>query len=331
VTYTDRFAVMLKLEDSHVVVIGEDVCAEEWACHAAELGAKVHLISPRPSNGFPPPAPGRHEITVVRRGFEEGDTQTCDWAIVSLRDYDTCKVIAQEARRHRAASAFTHFPELGSLVIPRTIDLDSFQVLLPGNPGDPQFSKKMSEAGHRFLPPEFSRSLQLLNSFEKKVREQVEDHSQHSRVIDSLFDSSYPELARAGRWEEADALANQVVQSYIQNRNRRQRASPRVNVDFEVQFRAENQSYRGTIFNLSRDGAFIATPEPLPKLTRITSLEFTLPSNDVIRNVEGFVVWENTLDQPRAPIYPPGFALMFESLSRDSLTAIEQYVLRKLK
>ncbi|MBZ5536822.1 MAG: PilZ domain-containing protein [Acidobacteriia bacterium] len=330
-TSPDAISILLKLAGSHVVVIGEDVCAEEWACQAAELGAEVHLISPQPSDSVFPARPGRDKITFVRRRFEEGDLQACDWVIVSLQDYDTCKAIARVAREHRAGCAFTHFPELGSLVIPRTLDFDSFQVLFPDAPGDPQFNKTMSRAGRRFLPPEFPRVLQLLLAFDKKMREQIEDRTHHSRVLESLFDSSFPELARAGRWEDAEALAERVLQSYTQNQERRQRASPRVGANFEVQFRVENQSYRGTIFNLSRDGAFIATPEPHPKLTRITSLEFTLPSNEVIRNAEGFVVWENALDHPRTPIYPPGFALMFESLSRESLTAIEQYVLEQLK
>ncbi|MBZ5553150.1 MAG: PilZ domain-containing protein [Acidobacteriia bacterium] len=330
-TNADALSILLKLEGSHVVVLGEDVEAEEWACHAAELGAEVRLVSPHPSDSFPPSRPGRDKITVVRRGFDDVDLRACDWVIVSLRDYDTCQLIARVARQHRAGCAFTHFPELGSLVIPRTFDFDSFQVLLPTTPGDPQFSRKISQAGRRFLPPEFSRVLHLLSSFEKKVLEQIEDPAHHSRVLDSLLDSSFPELAQAGRWEDAEALAEKVIHSYAQNHDRSQRASPRVGAHFTVQYRAENQPHHGTIFNLSRDGAFIATPEPLPKLTRITSLEFTLPSNEVIRNAEGFVVWENTPDQPRTPIYPPGFALMFESLSRDSLTAIEQYVLEQLK
>ena len=327
----DALSIMVKLSGSHVVIIGEDALAEAWACHAAELGAEVRLFSPRTRDSFPPLQLGQNKITVVRRGFEEGDLQGCDWVIVSLREYETCNVIARLARQYRAGCAFTHFPDLGSLVIPRTFDFNFFQVLLPGTPGDPQFSKKVSQAGSRFLPHEFYRVLQLLNTFEKNLCEQVEDRTQHSRVLDSLFDSSFPELARAGRWEDAEALAERVVQSYAQNRDRRLRASPRVGANFEVQFQAENRTHRGTIFNLSRDGAFIATPAPLPKLTRITSLEFTLPSNKVIRNAEGFVVWENTPDHPKAPIYPSGFALMFESLSRDSLTAIEQYVLEQLK
>jgi siroheme synthase (precorrin-2 oxidase/ferrochelatase) len=331
VASAEALSILLKVAHSQILIIGEDVRAEEWACYVAELGAEVRLIAPRPSESFPLETPSMNSITVVRRPFEEEDLLTCDWLVVTFKDYDACKSIAQKAQRLHLNCAFPCFPELGNFVIPRTYDFESFQILLPHNPGDPQLNKRMSLGGVRCLSTDFSRTLQLINSFETKMREEIEDRGQHSRVLESLFDSSFPELVRAGRWEDAEVLSSKLLLSYAQDHNRKQRASPRVGVILEVQYTAENQSLRGKIFNLSRDGAFIATSNTLPKLTHITAIEFTLPTQEVIRNAEGVVVWENSTDQPRAPLYPSGFAVMFESLTHESLHTIEQYVLSQLK
>ncbi|MGB7621400.1 MAG: NAD(P)-dependent oxidoreductase [Terriglobia bacterium] len=327
----ETLTILLKLTGSRVVVIGEDTLAEDWACYVAELGAEVHLIAPRPSETFPPASPRARKIHVVRRGFEDDDLRDCDLLIVLLQDFDACKSIARTAQQYRVSSAFPCSPGLGTIVIPRTYDFDFFQILLPRNSQDPPFNKTMSRDRGRSFSSDFSRALQLLNSFSNKVREHIEDTTHHSRVLNSLFDSSFPELILTGQWEDAEALSTKVILSYAQNQDRKQRFSPRVGVNLEVQFTAQDQPHSGRIFNLSRDGAFIATQNTFPKLTPITALRFTLPTKELICDAEGVVVWENSTVRPQAPIYPSGFALMFESLTPNNLTTIERYVLSQLK
>lgn len=327
----NTLSILLKLSGSCGLIIGKDEIAENWARYAASQEADIRLVHPKPSESFLADQAAMRRVRLFQRDFEEEDFKDRDWLITSLRDPDACDVISRLSKRYRVWSAFLCFPELGSFVLPRAFAFDSGQILMSWGTADPFASAEITKTWHRFLPPDFFRAFRLLRSIEERLYERIPNVEYHSRVLASLFESHFSKLTGTGRWDEAAALAEKVIQSYALNPERRHRVSPRVGVDLEVQFCAELQHHSGKIFNLSRDGAFIATPVVFPRLTHITSVQFTLPTRDVISNAEGFVVWENPSLHPRVPIYPTGFALMFESLNQDNLNAIEQHVLSQLK
>ena len=319
-------SLLLRLAGTRCTVIGDDALAEQWARFVCEQGAKTNLIHPSPSQSILNEASSPNGLKVASRQFAEEDVQDCDWMIVTLSDRESCEMIAGLAQQHHVWAAFLRFPDLGAWVIPQAFSFESFQILLPVGTPDPQLHERLSRAWRRFLPADFSRAVQLLHSIEKRVNDVVPDRRHRTRVFDSLFESHFAELLAEGRWQSAKELAEKVVQSFAEDPARRQRVSPRIGVQLHVTFSAGGHSFSGKLFNLSRDGAFIATKHLLPRLTHVTSITFTLPTGEIIHNAEGFVVWENSPLEPRAPIYPSGFALMFDSLSSDHLKAIESYV-----
>lgn len=311
--------------------MGADAAAPIWARLAAEQGAAVRWIVEATADSSQQKTPRIKGVEWLPKVFEEADLHDCEWLLVTLADPDRCKAIAQIARRTRVWSSFLHFPDWGQFTVPWALNFETLKILLPGRESDPKIAEKISQAWSRLLPAEFSRALQLLRSVENKIEEQVKDRKFWPRVFDSLFRSPFSELVCAARWETAEALAGKLIQSYSHNPERRQRISPRVGVNISVHFRVGNHPYSGKIFNLSRDGAFIATKDIFSELTYLTAIKFTLPDGEQIHDAEGFVVWKNSLENPRAPIYPPGFGLMFDSLSEGNLLAIEKFVQSQLR
>lgn len=324
-------SVFMKLSGSRCVVVGDNELAENWAISAISQNAEVRLIHPQPSPSLLKQQSTLHQLQWTAAKFSESDLQDCDWLVVTLSDREICESISQAARKYHVWSAFLHFPELGSLILPLVFDFDSIQLLLPLGAADPQIAEKISKSWQRFLPPDFARAIQLLKAVEKKVESQIKDRKYRPRVFDTLFSSHFSELICAGRWNAAEQLADKVIQSYAPNPEKRQRVSQRVGVQTRVDFLVAGSPHQGKLFNLSRDGAFIATAHLFPKLTHITRINFQLPSGESISNAEGFVVWENADKEPRAPMYPPGIAIMFDSLSETNLQAIERYVQSQLK
>lgn|GEM_PF-5830657 len=327
----NTLSILLKLSGTRGLIIGKDERAEKWARYAAAQEAEIRLIHPKPSESFLAEQAALKCVHLFQRDFEEEDLKDRDWLITSLPDPDACDVISRLSKRYRVWSAFLCFPEMGSFVLPRAFTFDSGQILVSWGSADPFASEEITKTWLRFLPPDFFHAFRLLRSIEERLYERIPNAKHHARVLASLQESHFFKLTGTGRWDDAAVLAEKVIQSYALNPERRHRVSPRVGVDLEIQFCAELQHHTGKIFNLSRDGAFIATPVVFPRLTHITSVQFALPTRDVISNAEGFVVWENSPLHPRVPIYPPGFALMFESLSQENLNAIEQHVLSQLK
>lgn len=324
-------SVLFKLPGTRGLIVGDDGLTESWALFAASQDAEVRFIHPQPSESILKQQSTLPDLRWARTRFHESDLEGCDWLVVTLSDRQVCEGISEVARKNRVLSAFLHFPELGSMVIPLVFDFDSVQLVLPLGAADPQVAEKLARSWQQFLPPDFARAIQLFKSIEKKLELQFKDKKYRPKIFDSLLASHFSVLIGAGRWNAAEELADKILQSYAPNPEKRQRVSARVGVQLLVNFQAEGGSYHGKVFNLSRDGAFIATQDIFPKLTHITGIDFKLPSGESVTHADGFVVWENTGQEPRAPIYPPGFAIMFDSLSQDNLQAIERYVQSQLK
>jgi siroheme synthase-like protein len=328
---TQTISLLMKLQSTHGIVVGQDALAEDWARFAASQEATVDLLHPAPSDQFQKEASEQSRLRWLPRDLTPEGLQACDWLIVTSTDRALCETVSRLAHENHVWHAVIHFPELGNLLVPRVFNLDAMQIVLPLGTSRPPKAETISRSWRRFLPPDFSRALEVFKSIEKKVEEQIHERKFRPRVFDSLFDSHLSELICAGQWEAAEALTAKVLQSYSQNPERRQRISPRIGVQLAVHFQVEGHQHSGKLFNLSRDGAFIATKSVLPKLTHVTAIEFVLPSGSTIAKAEGFVVWENAAFDPRVPIYPPGIALMFDSLPPESVSAIEQYVKSQLK
>lgn len=324
-------SVLIKLPGTRGLIVGDEGLTESWALFAASQDAEVRFIHPQPSESILKQQATLPDLHWAGTRFHESDLESCDWLVVTLSDRQACEDISEAARNHRVWSAFLHFPELGSMVIPLIFDFDSVQLVFPLGAADPQIAETLSRSWQRLLPPDFARAIQLFKSIEKKLESQIKEKKYRAKIFNSLLSSHFSVLIEAGRWNAAEELADKVLQSYAPNPEKRQRVSARVGVQLHLDFHAEGGIYRGKVFNLSRDGAFIATQDIFPKLTHITGIDFELPSGERVTHAEGFVVWENTGLEPRAPIYPPGFAVMFDSLSQENLQAIERYVQSQLK
>ncbi len=322
---------LFKVAGERCTIVGHDSLAEDWAVYLSKNGLETHLIHPSPQEGELKDRSQPALLKLSRREFETRDIEDCGWLLVTYSEYKRCEELSQLARRRHVWAAFLRYPELGNVVLPQTFDLASLQVLFPLATPSPKIHERLSKAWRHFLPLEFSKMLELVHSVERRMTDQIPDRQNRIRAIDSLMESHFAELIGQARWEGARQLAEKVIQSYAENPARRSRISPRIGVQTSVTFESTGHPYSGKLFNLSRDGAFIATKSIFPKLTHVTSIEFVLPNNVRIKGAEGFVVWDNQPVDPRAPIFPPGFALMFDSLSAENLTHIEDYVRSQLK
>ncbi|MDD5542732.1 MAG: NAD(P)-dependent oxidoreductase [Acidobacteriia bacterium] len=324
-------SVLIKPTGRHCVVVGDDASAEEWAQFLIAHDAHVRLVHPQVSEALKKDTPSQAHLEVLARGFLPEDLADCDLLIVCLSDETSCETIAKSAGKEQGWRTFTHFPEKGNVFLPQVLGLESLQLLLPFSAAAPPSTEKISRSWHRFLPEDFIRLVQFFKKMEKKVEAVVLDRRYRGKVFDTLFESHLSQLLCDGKWEAAEALVDKVLQSFAQNPARRQRISPRVGAQFHIQFFAQEAAHTAKIFNLSRDGVFIATRSSLPKLTHVTHIKFSLPHGLEIKDAEGFVVWENSMLNPQVPIYPPGFAVMFDSLSPENVAAIDRYVESQLK
>ncbi len=331
VVHTRTLSVFLKLKGTQGTVVGEDLLAENWARFAASREATVKFYHPKPSEQFLKERDDLNQLEWLAGAPTDIDLSSCDWLVVCLSDFRRCESLAKLASSHRLACAFLHFPELGTFIVPRVYGLDSLQVLLPLSSTDPPMEPAYSDGLHGLLPSDYSQALQLLQSIERKLVAQFKDVKHRAAIFDSLLNSHFSRLIYEGRWGAAETLADKVLDSYRENPERRQRVSPRIKLELIVYFQVNRQLRVGKLFNLSRDGVFIATRETVPKLTHITHIDFTLPTGASVSHAEGFVVWENSPFRPVAPIYPPGFAIMFDSMTDQNLQAIEQYVQSQLE
>ena len=92
------------------------------------------------------------------------------------------------------------------------------------------------------------------------------------------------------------------------------RKTARVPVLFKVDWKSEGTFLFENATNISEQGIFIETKEPMPTGTTI-GLQFTLPDTTKAIKVLGKVAWINPVRQKADANYNPGMGIRFENLS----------------
>ena len=105
------------------------------------------------------------------------------------------------------------------------------------------------------------------------------------------------------------------------------RAAPRVLVDLELDYRAEETFLFAYITDISATGIFIRTTTPEPAGTQL-NLRFVPDATGPAFELEGEVIWVNPF-RPGAPdSIHPGMGVRFTALDADTKTRLYELVRR---
>jgi len=111
-------------------------------------------------------------------------------------------------------------------------------------------------------------------------------------------------------------------------RSRGKRKGLRVPVSVEARCQiAEKAPFRGRIINLSTEGIFLRTSEPVEATARLT-LEFLLPGTMNSVSVAGEVVWQRSYEEQGEPFHVTG--VKFLTLKEPYRGLIREYTLTRL-
>ena len=98
----------------------------------------------------------------------------------------------------------------------------------------------------------------------------------------------------------------------IEARAAERRASPRVLVDLDVDYRSEDTYLFASSRDISETGIFVRTIEPLPPGTQL-NLRFR-PDDDEVLELEGEVIWVNPYRPDALANLDPGMGVRFVAL-----------------
>lgn len=135
--------------------------------------------------------------------------------------------------------------------------------------------------------------------------------------------------------EEIVSRVNSVL---FQHKNIRK--SPRINVNFNVEYYSEGIWFQSTMQNLSQNGAFIASLNPPAKHALVTAY-FSLPGGKAAIKAVGRVLYSIGYDlelgiishpssADRKIIAMPGMGIVFETISEEDREAIRIFVEEKV-
>lgn len=108
-----------------------------------------------------------------------------------------------------------------------------------------------------------------------------------------------------------------LVRQWVSQSQRR--GNPRAKIQFEVEFKQEATTARGTCLNLCKGGMFIASHHPLVP-GREVALSFTLPGRSEPLRVRALIVWMSGEEQDPAVI--KGMGVKFLELDPTAAAAI---------
>jgi len=109
------------------------------------------------------------------------------------------------------------------------------------------------------------------------------------------------------------------------DKRRSPRASIKARVDYEIE--SEDTFLFEYTTNLSRDGIFLQTNNPLEPDT-VLSLRFNVPESNRVIEVQGKVIWVNEF-RPKGENLNPGMGIQFIDLSDDDKDLITKLIKKK--
>ncbi len=132
--------------------------------------------------------------------------------------------------------------------------------------------------------------------------------------------------------EEKLVYLKEYLAQYVHGEapGKEKRKDPRVPINMRVRYKSEDVFANNYIHNLSSGGVFITTPEPLPLDTKI-KLHLVFEDKGIEVEVEGKVVWENTMQGKRGDMTKPGMGVKFTKVDEKSQGIIDEMVHKKME
>src|SRR5262245_1567575 len=205
------YPIYLDLKGRDVLVVGGGAVAEGKALQLVEAGARVTVVSPELTEALRAAA-DRGEITHLGGFFAEGDLNRMSLVISATDDRKVNEMVAKAARERGALCNVVDQPDLCDFITPALITRGGMQISVSTGGGSPTLAQRVKREVAALIGEEYGVLLQLAAEMRAEAKGRVADFERRKEVLRAFVESDALDLIRAGRLDEARALAGRFLE-----------------------------------------------------------------------------------------------------------------------
>jgi len=207
------YPIYLDLKGRDVLVVGGGAVAEGKALQLLEAGARVTVVSPQLTEALRAAA-DRGEITHLGGSFTEGDLNGVFLVIGATDDRKVNEKVARAARERGTLCNVVDQPDLCNFITPALVTRGELQISVSTGGGSPTLTQRVKREIAALVGEEYGVLLELAAEMRAEAKDRIADFGRRKDVLRAFVESDALDLIRAGRRDEARALASRFLQKF---------------------------------------------------------------------------------------------------------------------
>jgi siroheme synthase-like protein len=205
------YPIYLDLRGRDVLVVGGGAIAEGKAMQLVKAGARVTVVSPGLTETLRAAA-GRGEITHLNGSFIEENLNGRFLVVGATNDRELNEQVANAASERDLLCNIVDQPDLCNFITPALVTRGELQISVSTGGGSPTLTQRVKREVAELIGEEYGVLLELAAEMRVEAKGRVADFGQRKDALRAFVESDAIDLIRAGRRDEARAMARRFLQ-----------------------------------------------------------------------------------------------------------------------
>jgi siroheme synthase-like protein len=205
------YPIYLDLRGRDVLVVGGGAIAEGKAMQLVEAGARVTVVSPELTETLLAAA-GRGELTHLNGSFIEENLNGLVLVVSATNDREVNEQVANAARKRGLLCNVVDQPDLCNFITPALVTRGELQISVSTGGGSPTLTQRVKREVATLIGEEYGALLELAAEMRGEAKGRIADFERRKDALRAFVESDAIDLIRAGRRDEARAMARRFLQ-----------------------------------------------------------------------------------------------------------------------
>ncbi len=211
------YPICLDLQNRPVLVVGGGLIAEGKALQLLEAKASIHLVSPTLTETL------RQQVEQGIMRYRQGEFAATDLddkaLVISATNVQAVnEAVAQAANARGLWCNVVDQPALCNFITPTIVTRGDLQIAISSSGKSPTVALRVKREISELIGEEYQILLEITAELRAEFRQVTPDYNTRRDFLKSFVESEALDLIRAGKIEEAKALASKMLTTFIEDR-----------------------------------------------------------------------------------------------------------------
>src|SRR5215470_5281785 len=205
------YPIYLDLKGRKALVVGGGAIAEGKALQLIAAGARVTIVSPELTEALRASVE-RGEINHRNGSLIEEDLTGVILVISATNDRKVNEEVRHAAAARGSLCNVVDQPDLCNFITPALVTRGELQISVSTGGGSPTLTQRVKREVAALIGEEYGVLLEIAAEMRAAAKDRIADFERRRDVLRAFIESDALDLIRAGRRDEARALARQYLQ-----------------------------------------------------------------------------------------------------------------------